>query len=102
MGWKAIALMRASRWAEAEAVEDEVLFAFPTASYALMHKAILCQRGGRIGEARELAQRVRTVDPDVPLAIWVVRLSRWHADSPTRDILLDNLHTVWTETEGDA
>ena len=99
LGWKAIALMRASRWAEAEAVEDEMLSFNPTANFALMHKAILCQRDGRVGEARELAQHVRTVDPDVPLAIWELRMSRWHADSPTRDIILEGLHTVWAESE---
>ena len=99
LGWKGIALMRASRWAEAEAVEDEMLFISPTANFALMHKAILCQRDGRVDEASEFARRVRAADPDVPLAMWELRLSRWHADSPTRDIILDNLRSAWLASD---
>ncbi len=57
---------------------------------------------GQRGEARALAEHVRAVDPDVPLAIWELRMSRWHADSPTRDIILDNFRALYGMTaDGD-
>ena len=98
-GWKGIAIMRAGRWAEAEAVEDEILSIHPKINFALMHKAILCQRDGRTSEAQVFAQQVREVDPDISLEIWVLRMSRWHQNSPTLDIILEGLHTVWAESE---
>ena len=101
-GWKGIAFMRASRWAEAEVVEDELLALLPTLNFALMHKAILCHRDGRIAEARTFAQGAREVDPDISLEIWELRLSRWHANSPTWDVILDHLRLAWASTEKTA
>jgi Flp pilus assembly protein TadD len=101
-GWKGIALMRESRWAEAEVVEDEILAVFPTTNFVLMHKAILYQREGRADEAREFAKRTRAADPDASLAMWELRMSRWHAGSPTLDIILDNLRSAWLASEPGA
>ena len=99
-GWKGIAFMRASRWAEAEAVEDEILSLSPSLNFALMHKAILCQRDGRIVEARAFAQEVRTADPSSSFEMWEWRMSCWHLGSPTRDVVLDNLRAAWRGSDG--
>ena len=98
--WKINTCMRAGRWQDAETVCDEVLSFNPTSTFPLMQKAMFQHRDGRSKEARIFAQRARLADPDIPFQTWQMRYSRWHADSPTRDIVLEYLRAVWAETEG--
>ncbi len=98
-GWKAVALMRASRWVEAEVVADEMLSFAPTLNYALIAKAILRQRSGDEAEAGVFMRSARAADPEITLDMWKMRSSRWNANSPTHDIVLDNLCAAWAASD---
>ena len=101
-GWKGIAFMRAGQWEDAECVEDSILSFNPTVNYALMHKAILCQRDGRTRDACAYVRNVREADPDIDYETWELRMARWHVDSPTLDVILENLRAAWRAAEDEA
>ena len=101
-GWKGIAFMRAGQWEDAECVEDSILSFDPTVNYALMHKAILCQRDGRTRDACAYVRNVREADPDIDYETWELRMARWHVDSPTLDVILENLRAAWRAAEDEA
>ena len=98
-GWKGIAFMRAGQWEDAECVEDSILSFDPTVNYALMHKAILCQRDGRTRDACAYVRNVREADPDIDYETWELRMSRWHVGSSTLDVILENLRAAWRAAE---
>ena len=101
LGTKAIGLMRMGQWAEAEAVEDDMLRRDPSVTFALGHKAILCSRAGRAEEAAAFMRQAQATEPDVTLGLWEMRMNRWHINSPTRQEIIDHLRTAWAATEGD-
>ncbi len=99
LGAKAIGLMRLGQWAEAEAVEDEMLRRSPSTTFALGHKAILCSRAGRAEEAAAFMRQAQATEPDVALRLWEMRMNRWHINSPTRQEILDHLRIAWAATD---
>ena len=100
--WQAGAYMQLGDWAAAEAAFDACLTVNPDANYAFCQKAIIVRRLGRSDEAHQLMLEGRRREPETTLAMWELRLNRWHGNAQVLDEMLTGIRALWAETEGMA
>uniref|UniRef100_UPI002869FE1B tetratricopeptide repeat protein n=1 Tax=Novosphingobium sp. TaxID=1874826 RepID=UPI002869FE1B len=100
--WQADCYLQLGDWAAAEDAFESSLALNPDANYAYCQKAIVVRHFGRVDEARQLMIEARRRDPSATLALWELRMTRWHARSPALDEMLTHLRALWAETEGIA
>jgi TolB-like protein len=98
--WQAGAYMQLGDWAAADAAYDACLTVNPDVNFIFCLKAIVVRRLGRTDEAHQLVMEARRREPEATLALWELRLTRWHGNAPLLDELLSHLRALWEETEG--
>ncbi len=89
----------AGRWSEAVVALDRSLALFPSFDSALMIKAMLCRRDGRVAEAQQLWSRVLQAEQSRALTAWERRFTRAFSRSRLREELLALLRSLWSQTE---
>ncbi len=89
----------AGRGSEAVVAFDRSLELFPSFDSALMIKAMLYRRDGRVAEAQQLWSRVRQAEQSRALAIWERVIGRAFGRSRLREELLALLRSLWSEAE---
>ncbi len=97
--WQTGAYMQLGDWAAAEAAFDACLTVNPDANFAFCQKAIVVRRVGRSDEAHQLMLEGRRREPEVTLALWELRLNRWHGNAQVLDESLTGIRALWAETE---
>jgi TolB-like protein len=98
--WHAGAYMHLGDWAAADAAYDACLTVNPDVNFTFCLNAIVVRRLGRTDEAHQLMMEARRREPEATLALWELRLTRWHSNAPLLDELLSHLRALWAETEG--
>ena len=92
----------AGRWSEAIAPLDRAIALNPAQPGALICKAAIYQRGGRVVEARELLKRLRQVEPNAELAVWEMCFKRLFSRSPVKEELLRLIRSLWAEAQTES
>ncbi len=89
----------AGRWSDAAVALDRSLALSPSFDSALMIKAMLCRRDGRVAEAQQLWSRVCQAEQSRALALWERRFNRAFGRSRLREELAALLRSLWSEAE---
>lgn len=95
-GWWACSLVRADRWAEADAIIDAALELAPENAAPNLSKAIIAQHLGNANLAGHHFQKARRAEPDTPLELWLLRYSRAYEGNQVKDTYLKYLRDLWT------
>lgn len=95
--WRANALARAQRWAEAVDACDVALKLAPDNPSTNLARAVCCWQIGRHDEARASFLRARASEPDTPLDVWERRLGRAHSGSAEEATMVEHLQALWKQ-----
>ena len=95
--WHSGVMMRAGRWAEGEAINDECLAIAPDDALGQHHKAIYCWRDGRKEQGRKIVAALRAggMDRDATRRLFV----RTFVNGPTIDEMMTAVDGLWAESE---
>jgi lipoprotein NlpI len=98
--WDVSAHLQCGNWTAALDANARSLELNADASHTLCYRAMILQHFGESEKARDSMLEARRRDPSTPQAMWELRLRRWTADAPIRELLLNLFRPLWAMTEG--
>lgn len=100
--WRGSAFVRAGNWEEAERAYAQATRLNPAAAASYLGESFAASFNGRSERAIQLMDKVRQLEPRVPLAAWELGMRRWFANCPSIDQLLTRIRDLWSEAEAFA